>query len=179
MATYYFDGSDAAATDPGSVWTFDADAFDASLANAASCGTNGTISSNFLMAEGTNAPTSGNEIASVRVRAYTENSGAVTVADIAVYTDGLGELLGILDYKLVTTPPAYSSYLTLNTPTGGWDYSKVAALEVKCYATGLGFSTLIYRIDVEVTEKRYVSVPTNINGGTKIRPAMFKPGLAR
>lgn len=69
--TYYFDASDAGPTDPDSVWTGDANAFDGSTGTYASTTTSGAGEGpNELTAEGTNAPSSGGTISLVRVRVH-------------------------------------------------------------------------------------------------------------
>lgn len=152
-ATYYFDGSDASATDPGGVWTNDANAFDGSTATAATSVTNGSAASNFLLAEGTDAPTSGGAITQVRARIYAEDS--LVQGGYSIYTDGLAETL-LSNLFAVTSPPNWSSYSTLTTPSGGWTWAKVAALETKVYKDSGPGTLSVYRVEVEVT---YTSLP--------------------
>lgn len=134
MENYYFDASDAAATDPNAAWLTDDNAFDGSTSTQATVNLNGSVSTNFLMAEGTNAPADGQPFSNVSVRlhmTYTASSNTV-VANVAVYTDGLGQLLGTL------TTVGFSGntpYTDLAVPTGGWTYAKLQALEVKIYLT--------------------------------------------
>jgi len=71
--TYYFDESDEGVTDPNNVWTNDANAFDsdATPSTYASTSTVGSVSSNYLKAEGTSAPSSATTtITQVRARMY-------------------------------------------------------------------------------------------------------------
>ena len=93
VAAYYFDGSDAAATDPNAVWTNDANAFDGSISTFASTSAIGSTSTNYLMAEGTNAPASSDVINWVWARVYAAG-GEGTGVYAAIYTDGLAQLLG-------------------------------------------------------------------------------------
>ena len=132
MPAYYFDASDAAPTDPDSAWTNDANVFDIdeSTAAEASAGA-GSVSTRFLLAEGTNAPDNGLTIFRVKARVYGSGLTSPTV-DAAIYTDGLGELLGTAQHN---NDPGWGSYITLSTPTGGWTWVKVQALEVKLYNT--------------------------------------------
>lgn len=111
MATYYFDGSDAVATDPNAVWTNETNADDGDTGTFADTTTAGSTSSNYLMIEGTNAPASGDPIATVRARLYWDSN---------------------------SDAPQWSTYSTLTTATGGWTWDKVQALEVKIYAYTLG-----------------------------------------
>lgn len=104
--TYFFNISDGGPTDADTVWTDDASAFDGSTTTFAFTTSVGTVSSNFLLGEGTDAPTSGGTITQVRARLYA--SGNVGT-------------------------PGFGSYTTLTAPTGGWDWTKVDALEVKNY----------------------------------------------
>ena len=154
ISTYYFDESDATATDPNSVWTSDSNAFDGSISTNPLCSTDGSTSSNFLLAEGTNAPVNGGAISLVKARVHNrtpgvpQNSGSV---EAAIYTDALGELLGTPNKD--GDSPGYGSYATLSTPSGGWTWTKVQALEVKLYRTGgaLANDTEPSRVEIEVT----------------------------
>ena len=144
--TYYFDGSDAATTDPNSVWTSDANAFDGSTSTFADASANGSTSSNYLMAEGTNAISGTAGITQVRARAYGRNTSVTKNA--AIYTDGLGELLG----TAVAGTSAWGSYITLSTPSGGWTWAKVQALETKLYGVVVVDGVPSFsRVEVEVT----------------------------
>lgn len=144
MATYYFDGSDAAATDPNGVWTNDSNAFDGDTATVAEAITNGDTVSNFLKAEGTNAPSSGGVIAEVKARLYSTDAGAALSAN--VYTDGLAQDLGVFSDLGV----GWGGYVTLATPTGGWTWAKVQALEVKIYRDGGISSAKVSRVELSV-----------------------------
>jgi hypothetical protein len=140
--TYYFDASDGGPTDPNGVWADDSNAFNGSTSNYAYTATNGSSSSNYLEAEGTNAPVSGSTITSVSVRIYGATSGsgqAIVVAE--VYTDGQGQYLGSID---VDGLAKWSGYWSLSTPTGGWTWEKVQSLETIIYGEG-GTGTNQYR----------------------------------
>lgn len=146
-ATYYFDGSDAAATDPNSVWTNDANVFDGSIATTATVGVTGSTSSNYLMAEGTNAADNGGTITQVNARIYGgSNTESSTFA--AIYTDGLAELLGTP--SKTSGGSGYGSYTTLSTPSGGWTWAKIQALETKIYITDGGINPNVAQVEIEV-----------------------------
>lgn len=155
MPIYYFDASDAAATDPNNVWTLEDRLFDGSEATESSVGVQGTTSTNYVMAEGTSALTHYKgiiETVSVRLRAVGDDVGSEVSA--TVYTDGLAESLGTCT-KTATSVVGYGSYTTLATPTGGWTWEKLAALEVKVYcSTYIGGDTVaayMVQLNVEVT----------------------------
>ena len=149
--TYYFDGSDAAASDPGSVWTDDNNAFDSDTSDPpttfATTTTAGSTSSNYLMAEGTNAPSWVATISQVRARIYGRANLANTLS-ATIYTDSLGESLGTPTVGGSNTN-AWGGYTTLSAPSGGWTWAKVQALEVKVYTSGVRGD--IYAIQLEVT----------------------------
>lgn len=154
-STYYFDASDATATDPQSVWTNDANAFDNDVTPSTFAQNNlaGSVSSNYLMAEGTNAPTSGGTISQVRARVFgvlPTGAGALDF-NAAIYTNSLGELLGTAT-RVAGGSADWSSYVTLSTPTGGWTWQKVNDLETKIYKTSGGNDQNdIYKVEVSVT----------------------------
>lgn len=148
---FYFDGSDAGASDPGSAWTSDANAFDNSLSTSATTSTNGSAGSNYLLAEGTNAPSSGGTISTVYARVRGSISGASPSASVQIYTDGLGESLGTI--TITNTTAAWSAWTALSTPTGGWTWAKVQALEIKAYKNaGTTYTLTMVEISVEAGE---------------------------
>lgn len=153
VVTYYFDGSDAAATDPNNVWTNEANVFDndATPSTFATTLTAGSTASNYVMAEGTSAPGSGGGITQVRARIFADNNGIADQFNAAIYTDGLGELLGTPINT--STSAAWGSYTTLSTPTGGWSWAKLQALEVKAYYSfsDTPSTSNLYKIELEVT----------------------------
>lgn len=150
--TYYFDASDAAISDPGANWTGDASAFDgfpwtiASPTNA-----EGSTSSNFLHGQGTNAPASGGTISYVRARLYGEYNGSESQGTGTIYTDGLGESLGVVQVDAgAGSFTGYGSWTTLSTPTGGWTWAKIQNLEVKLYKPGPIGAQGVGQVDFEV-----------------------------
>lgn len=145
--TYYFDGSDAAASDSGSDWSNVTNADDGSTATVAS---NSTTSSSILKIEGTNAPASGATITQVRARVYGSlNSGTIN-EQVLIKTDGGSETLATITD--VPSTSGWSSYATLSTPTGGWTWAKIQALESEArivIRTSGSFD--LAKIEIEVT----------------------------
>lgn len=163
--TYYFDGSDTPASDGGSDWSNVTNADDGSTSTAAST-TAGD--SSFLSIGGTNAPSSGGAITQVRVRAYGAYEGNVNDY-IDIHTDGLGEFLAGF-YINVAFTPDWSSYTTLSTPTGGWTWAKVQALEARVYTSSIGpgpYSMDVRRIEIEVTTDEKI-IDYNPNNADKL-----------
>jgi hypothetical protein len=105
--TYYFDGSDAAATDPDVVWTNETNADDGSTATDATSITAGTATTNEIKIEGTNAPASGGNISLVKARIYGGHSGL----------------------------QEWGAWQNLSIPSGGWTWAKIQALEVGIFGT--------------------------------------------
>ena len=123
--TYDFNTSDAGPTDNDAVWTNDANAFDGSTSTFASTSTAGSETTNELRGEGTAAPASGGTIVDVFVRGnFTTNSAALT---IIIYTDGEGESL--LQEQNPNPLGGFDRYWRLTTPSGGWSWAKIQALE--------------------------------------------------
>lgn len=145
---YYFNGSDAVATDPQSVWTNDANAFDGSITTNANSTTSGDASSNFLKAEGTDAPTEGKSILQVKVRLYGLVAGGYPSITANVYTDALAELLG--SCNSTSTVEGWGNFTILSVPSGGWTWQKIKNLEVKIFGAS-GTSYTIYRVEIDVT----------------------------
>lgn len=158
MATYYFDGSDAGASDPNTAWSNDANAFDGSIETTANTTTKGTTSANYLMAEGTNAPSSGHDIIGVKARIYGAVAGGVNpFLEATIYTNGLVQsLISVSTVSSTLGWSAYSAFLTV--PTGGWLWSVIQALEIKIYANNdSGSLTTVnpYRAEVLVVTSPY------------------------
>lgn len=150
MPTYYFDASDAAATDPLAAWTNDANAFDGSFLTNATTTSDGA--GNILKAEGTNAPATGLIISSVKARIWGFRSGSATSMAVNIYTNGLAETLATYSGTLSSTAGGdWSAYTTLNSPAAGWSWSVVQALEITLAPENALARTIeIYRIDVLV-----------------------------
>jgi hypothetical protein len=131
FATYYFDAH-TSLTDPNSAWSYGSFAFDGLLANnATSDSTLGSTSSKYLYGRGTNAPSSGGTISSVRVRLGYDSGGNTTPTGFVIYTALLAESLASAAPQFV--PGGYSGYTSLSTPSGGWTWNKLQNLEVKAY----------------------------------------------
>ena len=160
--TYYFDGSDAGASDPGGVWSTDSNGFDGNIGTSTFSSTVGSNASNFLLAEGTNAPTSGGTISKVLARFY---STALSETDGEIYTNGLAESLGGL--SALSSASTYSAYVTLSTPTGGWTWQKVNDLEVKMWKSAGGGSAGFSIVEIQVHEEG-VTVAGGGGGGTDL-----------
>ncbi len=177
--SYYFDGSDAGATDPNGVWTNDANAFDNDPTPSTFANSNqaGSTSLNYLMAEGTNAPAGSDTITQVRARVY-RSAGGPGAGNMngAIYTDGLSELLGTPTADSFANPD-WGAYVTLSTPSGGWTWAVLQALEIKIYITATGGSQLnAYKAEIEVTSQAPTMGYLKQN---KLRPRIMSPGLAR
>lgn len=158
ISTYYFDGSDAVAsnTGVGTDWS------NTTYANDGNTTTDATVTlgvfgdSKELLIEGTNAPSSGGTISQVRARVYGMSpAGTSLLTDIT--TDGDGEEL----YSNIPTNlvEGWTDYYTLSTPTGGWTWTKIQSLESRCLGNG-GFdggSITLSRIEIEVTSENTTS----------------------
>ena len=149
--TYYFDGSDVPATDAGSDWTDVTNVDDGSTSTFMYTTTDST---SIVTIQGTNA--SGTEnIVGVRARIYGKGHTGIgyNAIQAKVYTDGKGETLGTAATTLSTA--AWSSYVNLTTPSGGWTWDKLAALEAEIYV-GNGDNAVdieAYRVEIEVTSQ--------------------------
>jgi hypothetical protein len=152
--TYYLDGSDDAISDPDSAWSNEANVTDANYANYATCGATGSKTSNYLLAGGTDAPTSGDAITGVKARIYAYPDPGQTVST-TIYTDGLAEELGSVTKSGGSA--GFSSYVDLSVPTGGWTWEKIAALEAKIYATAGQWAHYV-QFDVGVDQLRVTKV---------------------
>lgn len=148
-AKFYFDGSDAAATDPGTVWTSDTNVTDSSLTTSATVATTGSVSSNYLMAEGTNAPGSGGTINGVYLRFFADTSSSTADGHVSVSTDAWAEVLGTATLT-ATTVDAYSTWTALSTPSGGWTWAKIQALEFRAWRNSASNTLRIYQVQIAV-----------------------------
>ena len=152
VATYYFDGSDGTTT--GSSWSGLTNVTDGSTSTAA---VTSAYNTSDLVVFGTNAPSSGGAISSVRARAYGMH---YTGFDdyLEIYTQSRGEtLLGYLASGPTTdsnTTPAWTSWFSVTAPSGGWSWSVLQVLEAAMiYDAGPPGTKEgdIYRIEIEVT----------------------------
>jgi hypothetical protein len=153
---YYFDASDEGPTDAQSVWMGDEDAFDGDLNTDCGGSIAGTDSNNALSGGGTTAPTSSSyTIVSVKARYLGNPGNASNDLRAAIYTDGKSELLGTI--TATGSGEVWTAYTTLSTPTGGWTWAKIAALEVYLFlqAYSSGVATVSYvEVAVETSSIR-------------------------
>lgn len=156
--TYYFDGSDAAVTDPNSVWTGDSNAFNGSTSDYANTSSSGSTSSNYLLAGGTNAPANGGTITRVQARIYAQTAVAGTVT-AAIYQYDLYQVLG---YATKTGAVGWGSYVTLSKPTGGWTWEYLQSLQTKIYynSTYAGYA---YRVEILVDSAPAISNVSSVS----------------
>lgn len=135
MAYYYFDGH-IAITDPGTVWTNDANAFDNDLTTAAHCATAGSSASNYLYGQGTNCPTSGPVIGQVNARIWVTGNGSVVngTCNVTIYTASLAETLGSGSDN--GNSGLRWVQVKLTPPSAGWTWTVLNALEVKIWQSG-------------------------------------------
>jgi len=144
--TYYFDASVSGPTDSSAAWTADANAFDGSTATVAvNSGGAGTFSSKTLNGTGTTAPLSGSDyILAVRFRFY----GTVSSCNAGV--EYSSAQLGASATNSSPGAGAYSSYVVLPSPSGGWSWNILATqLGVRFWA--LGAAPGVARAEIEVT----------------------------
>ncbi len=167
--TYYFDASDAGPTDPDANWANDANAFDGLTTTLATATLVGDTTTKYLMGEGTNAPSSSQDgIYVVKARIYSK-PGYYGQENAAIYTDGLGELLGTCVNLTDIPGGAWGAYLTLTTPSGGWTWDKLSKLETKIYCTNVAGA--VYRVEILVSDG---GLPGNIG-----RSLMVGDGMSR
>jgi len=152
--SYYFDAHAGGPTDPNSVWTNDANAFDGSTSTHADGSTAGSTSSNYLYGQGTSgtgsapADANGSSINSVQVRIYAQDAFKNTLS-AAVYTASLGTLLGT-GQTTISASPQWGPYTTLSAPSGGWTWAAIQTLEVKLYNNVNITTTTVYRVEIQV-----------------------------
>lgn len=152
VSYYYFNASTDAVSDPNGAWGGDSGIVTQGTSSFAYTSSTGNTTTNYIFAGGTTAPTSGGTINKVEVRFHSGLfTGSAAVAEIKFYTDNLGELLGT--HNKTVTGDAWSTWLELSTPTGGWTWQKVHDLEFKAYsvAGGGGGWLAIHEIDVSVS----------------------------
>jgi len=147
--TYYFDAHNGY-VDDWTAWSFESGAFNG---NTSSLATTGWPSSSYgygdLRGKGTDAPTSGSTISTVRARAFGGTVAANDPVYSEIYTDPFSEHLGT---AIAPTDESWGEYVSLSTPTGGWNWTKLNNLNVSIYKP-LGENSFgaISRIELEVT----------------------------
>lgn len=131
LNTFSSVGALAGTEDVDGVWTNEANAVDgltttyASVANGS-----GSPTSRELVLRGTTAPTSGDSITSVQARIYAESFEiGQTYASIRLLNSATQ--LGLPNYG--SNAPGWSGYVTLSTPSGGWNWPDLQTLEARCY----------------------------------------------
>ncbi|MDO8524570.1 MAG: hypothetical protein Q7R99_03000 [bacterium] len=152
--TFYFDGSDVVATDGGTDWFTVTNADDGSISTSASTSKGSLGSTSALTIQGTNVAGSGS-ITQVRARVYGNGSTDDPTNNTLVteiYDDTQANLLGTITNTNFSAD--WSSYVTLSAPPGGWDFTKVQALESLSYGTDGGSGDVrvnLFRVEIEVT----------------------------
>ncbi len=170
--TYYIDGH-IGISDPNAVWTNDANAFDGNTATAATTAAAGSISSNYLYGQGSNAPTDGPNIRSVKARLF-GSGGSSTFTNMSgvIYTASLGLTLGTATSGTSSAVAGYGPYITLNLTSGAWTWAIINQLEVKFFNPSADAGSQANKLELLVTTGG--SLQTNA-----LRPRIYGPGLAR
>jgi hypothetical protein len=135
---YWFDGSDAAATDPDAVWTDETNADDSDVTTFAYTSTAGSSVSNYLQIEGTDAPASGDTISSVDVWVYFPAGNETVQCFVSVYEDGGTALESNMSFTGEQSSDGAwfsSNNNDIAAPVGGWTWAKVQGLEVRVFTT--------------------------------------------
>lgn len=192
QADFYFDGSDAAASDPDSAWTNETNLDDGNIAtfatqNTASAGSDGTAD-RYVKVEGTNVSgMSDSDIISVSVSVYGKSNGSqVPDLDLRITTDGEAETLldggggGADIINGGDTTAGWYGPRSLNTPSGGWTLAKLQALEcrVGTGAGGAGFSgfdVAVVRVTVTYAQTPY---PTKLEPQYLLANTLFAAGTS-
>lgn len=174
--TYYFDESDATATDPNAVWTNDSNAFDGSTATLASTTTSGSVSSDYLKAEGTTAISAGDKkITQVRARLYANSGGVGNSEDVRIYTNNEVETLG--DVTNTLTSAGWGDYTILTAPSSGWTYADLATLEARVWHNiSISGTGSVYKIELDVTATDGHSVELTATGSHDFTDITFSGG---
>ncbi len=170
-----FDGSDVAATDQGSSWSNVTNMDDADDLTEGTTATTGSSSADYVEVQGTGAPASGDTINSVQVMIRVAESGADAVLGVRVTTDAAGETLLDTTQALTTTSSDY--FFSLSTPSGGWTWAKIQALEVR-YWRDSGSTTLEVargQVIVDIATEGDYHVATQQENG-RVAYHVFDPG---
>lgn len=151
-STYYFDAHNNTVNgvpeDPQNAWSQEDQPFDGNtpVLNtylATSDATLGSVNNKYLYARGTTAPTSGGNIASVRVRVVNSRGGGGTQPSMRFYTGGMAERLTatVLGAPAGSGTVSYGQYYALSTPRNGWTWQALRDLEVRIW-DGIGDGSL-------------------------------------
>lgn len=132
-------------------WTDTANAFDCDIDTYA-YESPGMLSA--LTGAGTNAPTDGDSISTVKVRSYgyVSSEGNQYGVNIAHEYEDLGGL------TVDSTSPGWTGYVTLGAPTGGWTWQKINDLSLQATALA-GFTSYLYESEVQVTTSSISTIP--------------------
>ena len=167
---YFFDASDAGPTDNDSVWTNDANLFDGDFSTFARCSTIGTEITNELRGEGTNAPASGGTISAVRFRISGNADGSSERINVTVFTDGEAEDFGARFHQPSVDVIFHGQWENLGTPSGGWTWAVVQALEISVWQLNSGaIDAYVIELFVEHDEGTEKLFNQNIDGDSNIK----------
>ena len=142
--TFYFDGSGGISQPFGS-WSNQSNAFNGSVSDGATTSLSGSPDDAKLVGIGTNATGIVGVISQVRLRVNVVTSG-VNI-DSTVFSDS--QELGVVS---TSSTSGWTSYTTLNPPTGGWTLEKLQDLRVEFYAITFTMGSVTARVaQLEVT----------------------------
>jgi NAD(P)-dependent dehydrogenase (short-subunit alcohol dehydrogenase family) len=148
----YFDASGSGPTDPQAVWGGESTAFDNNLTTTGGANTItvGSTSTNYLFASGvTDVPDFITDNAAIDSVQMTLTGRNVTAGSFsaAVYTASKAQLLGTTQNTSLAGTNVRVNGAVLSTPTGGWTWAKLQALEVYVYKdASAGDSSIVERI---------------------------------
>jgi hypothetical protein len=152
LATYYFDAITTIIDNDA--WNDDPDAFDGGTFGFASEPT-GAGQANSLEGHGTTSPGSGTAFSRVRARIFYKTSATGNLI-LRIYDDGQGETL--LDVTLPTKAlvnGGWSPHFSLSTPSGGWTYAELQALECEFWVGSgtISADSRVYKIEFDILEE--------------------------
>jgi len=93
--------------------------------------TAGTVSSNYLMGEGTDAPTSGGAISHVEYRINIKTTTGTI--NWQVRTNGWSE--NVTGTPTASAADAYQAWQLMTAPSGGWTWTAISQLEIRLWGT--------------------------------------------
>ena len=109
-----------------------------------------------LLFDGTNAPSTGDQITQVRARYYGSLGSSLNRRGIELLQDGTSVDLG----ELPAASGGWGDFVTLSEPKGGWTWA-ILASSLRCrftYPVQVGSST-IAKVDIEVTSNADANLP--------------------
>ncbi len=170
---YLFDASDSI-SDPSSVWTDDGNVFIKVPLNSGQTGTQGSSSSNYLEGGGTDAPGSGETINSVSITVFASATAGTPTLGIRVTTDAAAETLLDTTQVVNTTNTLY--FFTLTTPSGGWTYAKLQAIEIRFWKDDAGGDFVkVFYSEVIANVSDDIHIATQQENG-RVAYHVFDPG---